>query len=182
MKSAAPVLMATIAAAFLVLALASGWAAPGLPPQPLTLTRYAHDRPTQLLERPNEATVAAVADLHDYLDSVGAPAAAEAVAPPPRPTQLHFRPPPPPPPPPDVAVVFRRQVEAVINREGEGLAILMADSSVEGGRSRLLKAGDLFEGTWRVARLSMTEVILQNGQEQKRVPLYGAAGPAAGPE
>jgi hypothetical protein len=181
MRSAAPVLTATIAAALLVLALAAGWAAPGLPPQPLTLTRYARDKPARLLERPNEATVAAVADLHDYLDSVGAPAAAEPAPPPPRSIRLHVRP-PPPPPPPDVAVVFRRQVEAVINREGEGLAILMSDSSVEGGRTRLLKAGDLFEGTWRVARLSMTEVILQNGQEQKRVPLYGAAGPAAGPE
>ena len=180
MNPAATVFACVCAAAALSLALLAGWSAPGLPPQPLTLTRYAHAAPTQLLDRPNEATAAAADDLRDYLAGVGAPVA-PTVSPVVHPRIIHFRT-APPPPPPDVGLVFRRQVRAIVNREGEGLAILMTDPGGEGSGSRLLKAGDVFEAPWRIARLSRSEVVLQNGQDQKRVPLYGASTPAAGPE
>jgi hypothetical protein len=169
---AAAVLYATGAAAVLTAAFAVGWLAPGQPPAPLTLTRYAQPASPQLLRRPDEGMAAAVADLRDEL-AQSAAATAPGAAPRPRRVWLHH---PPPPPPPDVALVFRRQVAAIVNTQGQGLAVLVtADPSVEGGHSRLLRVGDLFDDRWRVASLSMSEVVLQDGVSEKRVPLFGAA-------
>ena len=157
-----------------LIALLTGWAIPGQPAAPLSVTRYPHNTPTELLARPDEATGAALPDLTTALSGMMAPKTVSAPegAPPPK-----YRP-PPPPPPPDVALVFRRQVSAVIDQGAAGLAVLVVDSTGEVRQSRLLRIGDSFAGGWRLAGLTMDEATLRKGDQQKRVPLYGAQGGA----
>lgn len=149
------------------LALAVGWAAPGLPPPPISVASRPHAQALIALPRPDEATAAAVRDLTGELG--GAPPApqGDVDAPPPRAA------PPPSPPPPDVVVSFRRQVTAVIDQGPGGLAVLMRDSSDEATQSRLLKLGDRFGDGWRLAGLTMDGAVLQKGRELRRVPFYG---------
>ncbi len=153
-----------------VAALAAGWAAPGRPPEPVSVTRFAQGQPSQVLPRPDEASAEALGDLADKLEGAE-PAAAGPdeggdPAPPPGPA---------PPPEPDIALVFRSQVSAIINRGPDGLAVVLREQAVDGGRSRLLRVGDSFEGGWRLAGLTMDEAVLRRGREEKRAPLYGSA-------
>ena len=162
------VLAGSAVIAVLALAFTIGWSAPGRPTPPLSVTRYPRVSEAPPLGRPNDDMDASVAALRDDL---GPDVAAGIAGAPRRP--LYVRVPRPPAPPPiDEAVVFRRQVAAVVNLNGQGLAILLANP---GGDTpgRLLKVGDLFDGRWRIAALSMDEVVLQDGIAQKRVPLFG---------
>jgi len=153
--------------AVLVLAFAVGWSAPGRPPPPLSVTRYPRVSEAQPLARPNDDMDASVAALRDDL---GPDAAAGGA--PPRPRYVRVQR-PPAPQPVDEALVFRRQVAAVVNLDGQGLAILLANPGGEASGSRLLKVGDLFDSRWRIAALSMDEVVLQDGTAEKRVALFG---------
>ena len=155
--------------AVLALALAIGWSAPGRPTPPLSVTRYPRIVEAQPLSRPNDDLDAAVAALRDDLGPDVAGGARAPIRP-----RYVLAPRPPPPPPVDEALVFRRQVAAVVNLDGQGLAVLLANPGGDASGSRLLKVGDLFDGRWRIAALSMDEVVLQDGAEEKRVPLFGA--------
>ena len=165
--------------AFAILALGLGWLSPGRPPAPLQVTRFPHTAPEAPIAAPGAAASTDLDDLDDEIGQDGAASsspgpdalAARAAAPPPRPR------PPPPPPPPDVGLVFRQQVRAIVEpRPGEGLVALLRDPASATGQSRLLKVGDKFDGPWRLAELSMSEAVLRNGVQIRRVPLYGGVG------
>jgi hypothetical protein len=76
-----------------------------------------------------------------------------------------------------VALVFRREVTAIVNQGREGLAVLVVEASVDGRRSRLLKVGDEFADGWRIAALSSAEAVLAKGDIQKHAPFYSGGGP-----
>jgi hypothetical protein len=150
-------------------ALLAGWVAPDAPPAPsLALT---HPRPQAVadLRRPG-------GDLLFALDGLRGELGPDPVAsrnPAPR-HQIVYRPPPPspPPPPPDVALVFRREVSALVRTPGQGLAVLLAQP---GQRSRLLRAGDLFDDHWRLVSLSSSAAVLGDGVTERQVALFGGA-------
>ncbi|HEY5411074.1 MAG TPA: hypothetical protein VIJ94_10155 [Caulobacteraceae bacterium] len=152
-----------------LVALAVGWMAPGQPAVPLSVTRYGREPAMQVLQRPDEATIDALPDLTDTLADPAKPAAG------PDPDAMAARP-PPPPPPPDIAPIFRRQVTAILDEDGQGLAVMLRDPAQDAGQSRLLKVGDKFDHQWRLAGLTTDEAVLQNGRELRRVPLYGGLG------
>jgi hypothetical protein len=159
-------------AAVLAVALAIGWNAPGRPTPPLSVTRYPRIAEASSLSRPNEDMDVAVAALRDDLGPDAAAASARA---PSRPRYIRVQR-PPAPPPMDEALVFRRQVAAVVNLDGSGLAVLLANRPGDEQGPRLLKLGDLFDGRWRIVALSMDEVVLQDGTTEKRAPLFGGLG------
>jgi hypothetical protein len=86
--------------------------------------------------------------------------------------------PPPPPPPPDVALVFRREVTAVVRTPGRGLGVLL---SQPGQASRLLRPGDAFDHQWRLTSLTSSEAVLGDGVSERRVSLFGGPVGARGP-
>jgi hypothetical protein len=163
------VLAGSAVIAVLAMALAIGWSAPGRPTPPLSVTRYPRVSESQPLGRPNEDMEASVAALRDDL---GPDVAAGGAHAPSHPRYVRLQR-PPAPPPVDVVLVFRRRVAAVVNLDGQGLAILLANPGGDESGPRLLKVGDLFDSRWRIAALSMDEVVLQDGAAKKRVPLFG---------
>lgn len=85
-------------------------------------------------------------------------------------------PPPPPPPPPDPALVFRRQLVAVVNEPDGQLAVLLA---TPGGRRRV-RIGETFDGVWTLRSLTRDSAVLQDGRRWRRVPFFGGAVTAGG--
>jgi len=162
------VLSASGIVAALAVAFAIGWNLPGRPTPPLSVTRYPRIAEAAPLRQPNEDMASAVEALRDDLGPDIAAGGAQAASHP-RYVRLQR---PPAPPPIDEALVFRRQVAAVVKLDGQGLAVLLANPGGD-APGRLLKVGDLFDGRWRIAALSMDEVVLQDGTVEKRVPLYG---------
>ena len=150
---------------------AAGWAAPGLPPAPSLALTHPRSQPAVYLRRPGGDMLFALDGLRGELGPDQAPGQRE----PERRPAVYRAPPPPPPPPPDVALVFRREVSAVVRTPGQGLALLLAQP---GQRSRLLRPGDLFDEQWRLTSLSSSEAVLGDGVTQRRVALFGAASAA----
>lgn len=169
--------MRPAALAFLLLVAAAsfwlGWLHPGQVEGRLQLTRHPHPAAVQsALPNPNAETLAA-------LDQLGG---ALAGPPPPRPVPSvdpEGAPRPPPravkpvalPAPPDVGLLFRRQISAVVRRDG-GLGVLLVDSTGETRQTRLLKVGDVYMGSWRLAALTPDEAVLRDGREERRVALF----------
>lgn len=153
-------------------ALLAGWAAPGLPPAPSLALTHPRPQPAVYLRRPGGDMLFALDGLRGELGPDHAPRQGD----PERRPLIYRPPPPPPPPPPDVALVFRREVSAVVRTPGQGLALLLAQP---GQRSRLLRPGDLFDDQWRLTSLSSSEAVLNDGVTQRRVALFGGAARAA---
>lgn len=173
---AALALMFAILTAFLV-----GYRAPGVPAEPLGLSRFPHAAASRQLLRPNDITLAALDDFEVDLAPHGTagpdldPAAAQGDPLPPPQTPAA----PPQPPPPDIALVFRRRLTAIVDQGPGGLAALVLDPSQEAHATRLVRPGDIFEGRWRLERLTSSEAVLRDGRQTRRVAFYGAAGSAA---
>jgi hypothetical protein len=167
-------LLFAVLTAFLV-----GYRAPGVPAEPLGLSRFPRAAASRLLVRPNETTLAALDDLQ--IDVVAHGAAVPDLNP--AETQGDPLPPPEapatPPPPPDIALVFRHRLTAIVDQGPAGLAALMLDSSQEARAPRLVRPGDVFEGRWRLEALTSSEAVLRDGRQTRRVPFYGAVGSAA---
>ena len=174
---------AAIALVFAVLtAFLVGYRVPGVPAEPLGLSRFPRAAASRLLVRPNETTLAALNDFQIDMVAHGAavpdlyPAEVQGdpLPPPEAPAA-----PPPPPPPPDIALVFRHRLTAIVDQGPAGLAALMLDSSQEARATRLVRPGDVFEGRWRLETLTSSEAVLRDGRQTRRVPFYGAVGSAA---
>jgi hypothetical protein len=157
------------------LAMGLGWLAPGRPAAPVTVTRVQPIRSSEPLQPPSEAEALDV--LAGYLVDPPASNSPAGGDPSPHPQRIRAPKPPPPPPPPDVALVFRREVTAIVNQGGQGLAVLVVDASDEGRRSRLLKVGDEFADGWRIATLSSAQAVLAKGDRQKIASFYSGGGP-----
>ena len=80
---------------------------------------------------------------------------------------------PPPPPPPDIAVLFRRDVAAVISGPDAQPRILLAYAGK--GPRRTLRRGDRYRDGWRVASLEPRRAVLRRGSESRTVDLFGPA-------
>jgi hypothetical protein len=150
-------------------ALLVGWVAPDAPPAPSLALTHPRPQPTAVLRRPGGDMLFALDGLRGELGPDQAPGADRPLR-----RRVVYRP-PPPPPPPDVALVFRRQVSAVVRTPGQGLAVLLAQP---GRRARLLRPGDLFDDRWRVVSLSSSEAVLGDGVAERRVALFSGAGGA----
>jgi hypothetical protein len=155
-------------------ALLAGWSAPGLPPAPSLALTHPRPQPAVYLRRPGGDMRFALDGLRGDLGPDHAPSSGDLER-----RQVVYRPPlpPPPPPPPDVALVFRREVSAVVRTPGQGLAVLL---SQPGQRSRLLRPGDSFDDQWRLTSLTSSEAVLGDGVSQRRVALFGGAAGVAG--
>lgn len=175
---AALALMFAVLTAFLV-----GYRAPGLPAEPLGLSRFPHAAASRLLVRPNDITLAALNDFQVDLAPHGAVGPdldpVEAQGDPLPPPETPTAPPPRPPPPPDVALVFRHRLTAIVDQGPAGLAALVLDPSQEARATRLVRPGDIFEGRWRLETLTSSEAVLRDGRRTRRVAFYGAVGSAA---
>jgi hypothetical protein len=172
LRPAATLGLALGGAVLLGASLVAGWAAPGLPPAPSLALTHPRPQPAVYLRRPGGDMLFALDGLRGELGPDRAPGQGD-----PQRRAVVYRPPPPPPPPPDVALVFRREVSAVVRTPGQGLALLLAQP---GQRSRLLRPGDLFDDQWRLTSLSSSEAVLGDGVTQRRVALFGGAASAAG--
>ena len=84
--------------------------------------------------------------------------------PPPPPPPPAFKP-PPPPPPPDVAVLFRRDLAAVMTGPtGDPRVVLTG--------SRSLRLGEVYRDGWTLASLSPSTATLTKGKERRNVGLF----------
>jgi hypothetical protein len=153
-------------------ALLAGWAAPDAPPPPSLALTHPRPLPAADLRRPGGEMLFALDGLRGELGPDPSPRRDQALRHP-----VVYR--APPPAPPDVALVFRREVSAVVRTPGQGLAVLLAQP---GQRSRLLRPGDLFDDRWRLVSLSSSEAMLGDGASVRRVGLFagGATWPPGG--
>ena len=173
---AAIALVFAILTAFLV-----GYRAPGAPAEPMGLSRFPHAAEARRLVRPNETTIAALDGFQIDVVTHGAPVNGDSAlfqGDPPPPVEA-APPPPPPPPVPDIALVFRRRLNAIVDQGPAGLAALMTDPSQEARGTRLVRPGDIFEGRWRLVELTSSEAVLRDGRQTRRVAFYGAVGGAS---
>ena len=175
--TSAPVLAVIFA---ILVAFTVGYRAPGEPPQPLGLTRFPRGASMADLSRPNERAAAALSDFQIDL-ATPAPLSDEGLStlgsdPPPPPDMTETPPVPVAPPPPDVAVVFRARLSALVTQGDGGLAALIANPE---GRSRLLRVGDAFDGTWRLEALTSNDAVLWDGRHRRHVTFYGAVAGAS---
>lgn len=104
-------------------------------------------------------------------------AALHAPPPPPPPPR---EPPPAPPPPPDVAVLFRRDLSAVLQSPGTEPRIVLSGS-------RSLRKGDTYRDGWMLSNITSTTAVLTKGAETRNIGLFSpppaiqtqiAAGPS----
>jgi hypothetical protein len=75
-----------------------------------------------------------------------------------------------PPPEPDVAVLFRRDVTAVLEERGRAVVVIV-DAAAKGGR-RTLRIGARYGRGWKVAAISASQVELRRGRETRRIDLF----------
>lgn len=163
-----------------LLSFMAGWLNPGRVEEQVVATRHPRAAMLQPVRYPNLETAAAVNVLKRYMMGREPPAPTSSGGDPdnpapPKPAKPVRAAPPPPPPPPDVAAIFRNQLAAVVQRGGAPAALLV-DSSGETRSSRLLKIGDVFMDRWRLTGLTTNEAVLNDGKQERRVPLFGAAG------
>jgi S1-C subfamily serine protease len=77
-----------------------------------------------------------------------------------------------PPPPPDIAVLFRRDLTAIEQRDG-GPLVWIVDDTIAAGR-RGLKAGDVYQDGWRIASVDDQVIELRRRRESRRIDVYEA--------
>lgn len=173
---ACALLVSVGAAGFLI-----GWLAPGGAVEPVTVARHPGRSVAAPLPQPNDETASALLDLDEAL-SGPAPARAAFAGDPDlaRPPPRRRVEPVPPVPAPDVAVLFRREVSAVVGRPGADLGVLLVDSSGETRQTRVLRVGDAFMGGWKLAALTPSEAVLRDGEQERRVALFAPMGGAGG--
>lgn len=75
-----------------------------------------------------------------------------------------------PPPPPDIAVLFRRDLTAIEQRE-DGLVVWIVDFTQQFGR-RALRRGDVYQDGWRVSAISPQFIELRRRRETRRVAAF----------
>lgn len=162
---------------------ALGWALPGTAPAPVAAARATGGGAPQGMDGAPRDQLSVAADLafsigDDRIVRTADSAPVEATPqnpeeqPPPSPDEGEMPPPvppPPPPPPPDPALVFRRQLVAVINEPDGQLAVLLA---TPGGRRRV-RIGETFDGVWTLRSLTRDSAVLQDGRRWRRVPFFG---------
>jgi hypothetical protein len=173
--------IATLSA--ICLAFLLGWALPGRAPAPIAAAQATGGlAPREMIGAPRDQ-LAVAADLDFSIGDdriVRAADSAPVEAPSQNPDEQGIlapdeadmappAPPPPPPPPPDPALVFRRQLVAVINEPDGQLAVLLA---TPGGRRRV-RIGETFDGVWTLRSLTRDSAVLQDGRRWRRVPFFG---------
>lgn len=75
-----------------------------------------------------------------------------------------------PPPEPDVALLFRRDVTAVLEERGRAVVVIV-DAAAKGGR-RTLRVGARYRDGWRVKTISAAHVELRRGRQTRRIDLF----------
>lgn len=76
------------------------------------------------------------------------------------------------PPPPDVAILFRRDLTAVEQRDGRPV-VWIVDTRQSFGR-RALALGDVYQDGWRVARITAQSVELRRRRETRTISVFAS--------
>lgn len=75
-----------------------------------------------------------------------------------------------PPPPPDIAILFRRDLTAIEDREA-GRVVWIVDYAQTHQR-RALRVGDVYQDGWRVARINAQSVELRRRREVRSIDAF----------
>lgn len=141
-----------------------GWLFPGLPEEPLGVSRGAGDSARLLVLRPGESTGQAVRFLRTL----------QRDPPPPAPPVVVVRKPPPPPPPPDFAVTFKAALAGIVRDAQSGrLSVLLRDGAAGRPQMASKTVGDEVGDGWRIQLITADSVTLRRGRENRVVRLYG---------
>lgn len=78
------------------------------------------------------------------------------------------------PPPPDIALLFRRDLTAIEERDG-GHVVWVVDFNQTTQR-RALRLGDVYQDRWRVARIGPQSVELRRRREVRVIDVFASSG------